>query len=439
VPLSSPKTLRRLLPLTLLFALPSLGQTPQPPQLSPDAAYNQVIQPLVITRRDMANWSDSELAAFAEAQSQSRIACASRSPQLLSGEDLIALARLCSLGQQWSSVTAAATQYLATPNQPHQADAYAFEIDAALRIHDKDAALAATHALFVANLPFDPTVDAALAEPIHYYQLAYPSDALALAAVREPLVLTALSSPATATTVPLTTLNADALTYAALQQFAGHPADAAKTVQDLDAALAAIPNLAPDQSIPIAESRRQYDLLGHHLPAISPSTSLYATNETPRINTDYGSATVLLLFPPWCAQCIRMGQSILPTLTRLAGQDIHIDALLAQDPPPIAAPIDPATHHMHHQHAAAEPELVEPKTAADLLRHTPTLIVPPATLTQFAATDFPLLIATDSTGIVRFLQPAPETALNPGDFLEQVAHHIATQWPPTSHKAPPTH
>ena len=55
-------------------------------------------------------------------------------------------------------------------------------------------------------------------------------------------------------------------------------------------------------------------------------------------------------------------------------------------------------------------------------RHTPD--------GQFAATDFPLLIATDSKGIVRFIQPAPEDALDSGGFLDQVTAHIAAQWPP---------
>jgi hypothetical protein len=59
---------------------------------------------------------------------------------------------------------------------------------------------------------------------------------------------------------------------------------------------------------------------------------------------------------------------------------------------------------------------------------------------QFAATDFPLLIATDSKGIIRFIQPASETALNPGDFVDQVTMHIARQWPgqtPSAATAPP--
>lgn len=35
----------------------------------------------------------------------------------------------------------------------------------------------------------------------------------------------------------------------------------------------------------------------------------------------------------------------------------------------------------------------------------------------------------DSKGIIRFIQPASETALNPGDSLDQIAAHIAAQWP----------
>ena len=40
-----------------------------------------------------------------------------------------------------------------------------------------------------------------------------------------------------------------------------------------------------------------------------------------------------------------------------------------------------------------------------------------------------------------FIQPASETALNPGDFLDQVITHIAKRWPrqtPTSPTVPST-
>jgi hypothetical protein len=125
------------------------------------------------------------------------------------------------------------------------------------------------------------------------------------------------------------------------------------------------------------------------------------------------------------------GPTILPTLFRVSENEVHLYALLAQPALPVAAPPKgpPKPTFAKLKPSSNEPAPPEPpKTAAEQLRGTPTLIVPPATLAQFAATDFPLLIATDSKGIIRFIQPASETALNPGDFLDQITMHIAKQW-----------
>ena len=380
---------------------------------------------------------------------QARLECAARSPQMLHGDDLVALARLCSLGQQWSSVTAAAKQYIESTDTPKPllAQAYGLEIDAALHIHDAAAALAASHAMLAA-VPYDTIADEALNEALRYLQLAYMPDALALYAEREPVLLAGLRAPKadpggpkpSVQPVSISAFYADGLAFAALEQFAGKPTEAAVTVADLDAALASAPApLQPDDALSIADARRQYALLGQPLPKIPLAASLYAEHETPLIDNNYGASTVLFLFPPWCAQCVRMGQSFMSVLLRLSDEHVHLYGLLAQRPPPTPAPPAVVVHSngtmseaKHTRANAAPPEPETPKTAADLLRHTPTLIVPPETLTQFAATNFPLLIATDSKGIIRFIQPAPETALNPGDFLDQVTSHIAAQWPRTS-------
>jgi hypothetical protein len=301
-------------------------------------------------------------------------------------------------------------------------------------------------------VPYTSITDETLYAALHYLQLAFTPDALTLYAARQPILLAGLhppqlSPPATgvAAAVPIHTLYADGLAFAALQQFSGDPAAAAKTVAEMNAALPS--TLQSDDSIPIAETRRQYALLGTHLPAIPFALSLFAVGETPRINTNYGVSTVLLLFPDWCAQCVRLAQQILPTLFRVSEDEVHIYALLAQAAPPVAAPPaaspKPATRPgptkdslplkglpAKFNPASSEPvPPEEPKTAAEQLRRTPTLIVPLATLAQFAATDFPLLIATDSKGIIRFIQPANDTAFNPGDFLDQVTMHISKQWP----------
>lgn len=415
----------RLLLLSLLITGIAGSQTP-PPQLSPQAAYDQATRPLEITRRSIANWSEAETAALGIAVQQAAEQCEARAPEQFSGDDLIAFARLCSLGQRWPSVLVAATRYIAsTSAKPQLAQAYAYQINASLNLSDPKAALASSLALLQA-VPYDALVDEATNGALHYLQLAFTPDALTLYTAREPLLLQALRTPRPSpNAIPIHTLYADGVAFAALQQFAGVPDDAAATVAALDAAIPA--TLQPDDAIPVADTRRQYALLGTHLPHIPLTVSLYAVGETPRINANYGSTTVLFLFPDWCAQCIRMAQQFMPTLRRISEDDVHLYGLLAQPAPPVPAPPTPSKRP---KSAAKEPSVPEaPKTPAELLRGTPTLIVPPQTLAQFAATDFPLLIATDPKGIIRFIQPASENALHPGDFLDQVTDHIAKQWP----------
>jgi hypothetical protein len=428
-----------LLPFLLTaFATAQPPPAPTAPQLSPQSAYDQVMRPLEITRRAITNWSDAETTALAIAVKQATEACSARTPGQFAGDDLIAYARLCALGQQWPTVLTAATSYItsADASKPQLAQAYAYQVGATLHTNDPKAILADSLAMLNA-LPYTSITDETLYGALHYLQLAFTPDALTLYAARQHLLLAALRNPrpstsptATETPVPIHTLYAGGLAFAALQQFAGDPQAAAKTVAELDAALPA--TLEPDDSIPIGETRRQYALLGTRLPAIPLSLSLFSVGETPRINTNYGASTVLFLFPDWCAQCVRLSQQILPTLFRVSENEVHLYALLAQPAPPVAAPPKgpPKPTFAKLKPSSTDPTQPEaPKTAAEQLRGTPTLIVPPATLAQFAATDFPLLIATDSKGIIRFIQPASETALNPGDFLDQITMQIAKQWP----------
>jgi hypothetical protein len=439
--ISSPQNILFLPLLLATLAAAQSNPTPTTPQLSPQAAYDQAMHPLEITRSAISNWSDAELKALAIAVRQATEACDMRNPEQFAGDDLIAYARLCALGQQWPTVIAAADRYItsADPAKPQLAHAYAFKINATLHTNDVQAILSDSEAMLKA-VPYTSLTDETLYGALHYLQLAFTPDALTLYAARQPILLAALRTPqpsspaatATESTVPIHTLYADGVAFAALQQFAGDSA-AAKTVAELDAALPS--TLPPDESIPIAETRRQYALLGTHLPAIPLTLSLFAVGETPRINTNYGGTTVLLLFPEWCAQCIRLTRQILPTLYRINGgvdDQVHLYALLAQPAPPVDAPpkTPPKPAPAKSRSMTNEPAPPEQlKTAAEQLRGTPALLVPPATLVQFAATDFPLLIATDPKGIIRFIQPAGENALNPGDFLDQIIAHITKQWP----------
>jgi hypothetical protein len=443
--------------LTLLLCSAAFAQTPPPlPQLSPQSAYEEATRPLEITRRSLENWSESETAALAVAIHQAKEQCAARTPSQYSGEDLIAYARLCALGQQWPTVQEAATLYLqaqrtAKPPKtlsdfPGLPQAYAYLIDSSLHLNDPTVARVTADEMLW-TVPYTDLTSEATNETIRYLQLIQTSDALSLLAHRQTILLSLLRTPVTTNLaasqqpLPLHAIYADAIALAALQQFANQPEAAAATITELDISLP--PNLLPDDAILIAESRRQYALLGSPLPDLAPSADLLRepVNDASRIEINSG-AKALLLFPDWCAQCIRMGSQFMPALFRIGQYDVHFYALLAQATPPATPAPAPqknrpvftkATRFLPSSAAlTASPD--QPKTPAELLRGTPTLIVPNNLLTRFAVIDFPFLIVTDHNGIIRFLQPAPENVLASGGLTDQVIARVMEQWPAPSAK-----
>lgn len=450
---------RFIIPLTLLFCSAAFAQTPpSSPQLSPQSAYEQATHPLEITRRAIENWSDSETSALAVAIKQAKEQCSARTPSQYIGDDLIAYARLCALGQQWPTVQEAATLYLqaqrtATPPStladfPGLPQAYAYLIDSSLHLNDPTVARVTAEEM-LRTVPYSELTSEATNEAIRYLQLIQTSDALSLLTQRQAILLSLLRASATANhgasrqPVPLHAIYGDAIALAALQQFANQPKAAATTVTELDAALP--PNLSPDDSILIAELRRQYALLGTALPDMAPSAYLLRepADDPRHIEVHFGAATAFLLFPDWCAQCIRMGAQFMPALYRIGQYDVHFYALLAQANPPAASPPTPAkpkpaattkATRFLPSPAALTTSPDRPKTPAELLRETPTLIVSNDILTRFAATDFPFLIVTDHEGIIRFLQPAPENVLAAGGLADQVITRVIEQWPVPSAK-----
>jgi hypothetical protein len=206
------------LPLLLTaFATAQSAPAPTIPQLSPQSAYDQAMHPLEMTRSAIGNWSDSELNALAAAIKQATEACGARTPGQFTGDDLIAYARLCALGQQWPTVFTAATRYITSTDvsKSQLAQAYAYQVGATLHANDPKAILADSLAMLNA-VPYNSITDGTLYGALHYLQLAFTPDALTLYAARQPILLAALRNPrpstsatATETAVPIHTLYAD--------------------------------------------------------------------------------------------------------------------------------------------------------------------------------------------------------------------------------------
>ena len=456
-PLSRSRAVPKLIVLAiLLLPAATFAQTPTPPpQLSPKAAYDDAVHPLELTRRSMSNWSATEISALAVSMANAKANCAARDPQTFTGPDLIDLARLCALGQNFTAVIEASTRYIAADApKPLLTQAYAGLIDAQLHIKDETAAFNAAQAMLAA-VPYDTLSAETLDEAIDFMQFLYTNDALTLARARQPHLLALLSETAPATPPTpsnpgaeppqsLHDLYTDGIALPALQQLdKAPPASITATLAALNAALPA--TLTPDDTIPIDLARRRYALLGQPLPNLAHPThpidphkpvtlsSLNIPRRLPDLPAP-NAITALLLFPDWCAQCIRMAIKLPPTVFTVAGHKAYLYGLLAQTvppnpPPPAPAALSPADAANYLADTPNALATIAPADAANYLRGSPTLIVDPSLLDQFAVNDLPFVIITDTEGIIRVLQPVSDDAINPGSTIDAAIAHIGALWP----------
>jgi hypothetical protein len=371
------------------------------------------------------------------------------------GSDLVSYARLCALGKDWPKEEAASRSYITAngATKPQLTEAYSFAIQAELSLdHEKDAVRDCIEML--RSVPYSQLADDASSATIRYLQFAYTADALRIHANRQPLLLGLLQAarshaakspgPAASGTaaIPIHTIYRHALDFPALEQFDGEPEVAAAILREIDRVTPS--SLAPDDAVLIAAARHQYSLLGTRFPELPGAVSLISAPATTNRQPQFGHPTVFFLFPPWCAQCIRQAQQIVPTLVRTAllrgpGNQVNIYALLADNPPgnipPAKSPPENRAHKTspppkHATNRDGDPgDPAPPKSAIELLWKTPTLVVAPSTIAQFNASDFPFMIATDAKGIIRLMVPgASDNALIQDGPVDQITQSIATKW-----------
>jgi hypothetical protein len=442
------------------------------PQLSPQAAYDEASRPVDIVHRAVGNWSEVEQASLAVAVEKAKAACGARSPYQYTGEDLLAYARLCSFAQMWEPVQQAATGYLiaqsaATPEEkrtgfPNLSLAFDYVVQASLQLKNPVNAFGTAQTM-LRTVAYDDLVSEAVNGVVRYVQLIQTNEALTLLEQRQPVLLAMLRArgataatsaagqgfavadglfPSSRPPLAVHELYADAIELPAMQQFAREPAKAAASYAALEAALPHA--LSADDAVLVAAVRRQYVLLGAPLPAIAASASLLdtASHKAPDLNGKKAGAAAFLLFPYWCAQCVAMNPHFNDVRVALEAEGVQFYALLAEAKPwPTATKVvikssarggASALRPGKSQGAAASHEDVQPGAApdaADQLMGTATLIVPAETVDTFAATDFPLLIATDGCGLVRYIGVAPENVLVDGGLVYQIAERVLQQWP----------
>jgi hypothetical protein len=446
-----------------LTSAPAQSPTDSTSQFNPQTAYEQATHPFDIVRRSPQNWSEIELSALKAMTDQAKEDCALHSAAEFSGKVLLDYARLCTLGRDWKPVQDAATVFITTAKAFGQtakdtpsrdlATAYDYKVQASIRLDDAEQAFR-TAASMLQTAPYDDLAAEATTSVVRYTQMLHTDWALTILSQRQATLLALIrahpmeapTSPNFRPNISIQNLYEQAIALPTMQQFNNQSREAATSYAELEASLPKM--LSADERSSIATVRRQYLLIGSHLPHIDTFSWLpdpQAIGIPPAINEDKGSAMVLLLVPSWCNQCVALHTDFAAASQRLRANGVRFFALLAQsEPPPKEFPKDVTKTKGNHapvntmDHARLNPNIpltelqlqVKP-TAAALMVGTPTFVVPTHTLDDFAATDFPLVVVADHDGIIRSIQFAADNPLAPGGFVDQVVDRVIALWPST--------
>ena len=368
----------------------------------PGAIYQEAMHPLDVVRQSLENWSDSELAALSIGIRIARDACDKMKTEDYSKDDLYDLAHLCAFGQDWNPANTAAQRYLTSRAPEHRAQAFAISVGAFVHIKAPNLAVATTREMMRTE-PYDAEVAYTVRYMKDTLEASGSPDALQLAAEEHAKIVDALSkgTPLKAVygdaAVNVGALYAMAMEAAFFERFAGDDAQAATYAGDVERAMPKDTVLTAEDRQEIDSTKLQYHLLGTELEPISAIRSYKSATAKAQIDTNYGAATALVIFPEWCVQCRKM----MPTMTQfgMANVDtlIHAYGLIFREPGETAAP-----------------------DTQKELQGTDVLEVSPETAHSFGTSDYPLGVVVDRTGMIRFIGVLPGDAFNGDGYMEKV-------------------
>ena len=369
----------------------------------PGAVYKEAMHPLEVVRQSLDNWSPSELAALSIGMRMAREACAKMKPEDYTRDDLYDLAHLCAFGQDWNPANTAAQQYLASKAPEHRAQAYAISVGAFVHLNAIDLALATTREM-MGREPYDAEVAYTVRYMKDYLETTGNSEALELAVEEHPKIIDALGkgTPLKATygdaVVNTGLLYEMAMEAAFFERYAGDAAQAKAYADDVERALPKDAALTGEDRQEIDSTNTEYHLIGTELARIPVIRSFKsATAKAAQIDTNFGAATALVVFPDWCVQCRKM----MPVMTQfgVANVDtfIHAYGLIFKEPG----------------------EQTAPDTQKELLG-TDVVEVSPETAHSFGSGDYPLGVVVDHSGVIRFIGVLPSDAFNGDGYMEKV-------------------
>ena len=383
------------------------------PVARPGEIYQQALKPLDLVRSSLDNWSDAELGALASGIRMAREACGKISIKMAGEQDLYDLIRLCALGQDWTKSNTAALTYIASGADAHRAQAYAMSLNALTHMTDTEDAVKTAQEMLRA-LPYDGEVAYALRYFVTYLTHSSDPAALALATQEHAAIIEALQ-----TGLPLKAVHGDAvmsvgelfdsgLRLAFLQRYAGDDRGAERTYADLDRALTKAGAVSATDYQLISAAETQYKLLGVRLPEIEAQRVLTAPMTKTKVGYDPGYVTVFAIFPDWCPQCAKAMLGLSEFAAEHVAAKVHAVGLMVQDPKP---------------ETGAKLE-AGPQPDYKALKGTETVAVTKEAAAVFGAVEYPLIVVTNTDGIVYFVGLIPDNAFVPNGYMEQVIGRI---------------
>jgi thiol-disulfide isomerase/thioredoxin len=362
------------------------------------------MHPLDVVRSSMDNWSDAELTAVSAGMHKAHEACEQIKPAELSGDDLYDLARLCSFGQDWNAANTAALAYIASGAEPHRAQAYSLSVYSLVHINAIDLALQTAREM-LRKLPYDAEVAYAMRDLKLFLEQNTNQAALSVAIDEHTALLQALHAG-----VPLKATHGDGvlsvgalfesgMELAFFERYIGDNRAASTAQSDLQRALPQFASLPAEDRRRIDAVNTQFGLLGASLPDFPAKRAFFSRTTRAQVSRSFGAATVLVLFPDWCVQCRKMMKTMTTFAAVNGDTPIHAYGLMFPDS------ADPAN----------QPRDDEFKD----LQGTATLLVAPEAAQTVGATDYPLGILVDHSGIVRLVGTLPLDAFNGDGYVEK--------------------
>lgn len=398
-----------LLLLTPVFAQKEVAPSSAPKPMPPTEALQYSMAPYNDARQQPNDLTDADRWALGISIARAAKACKEYIPLGLPKEDveLLAMGRLCVLGQQYEQAREAITQYLTDPAALERETAFLLLTRAFLGLGWITSAESPIESL-LSQFPYDAN--------IHYGVDLVVNEALARDAASDevirrlneqqlPLILKALHGSGSLTTADksatasASTLFRDALRCAAQLRADGKMKDAEDLVAELNT-IADDPKFAQSAELPaIQASLKRYALIGQ----LSPMKTLHAKRMTasgasvPETILLSGKTSVLLPVALWAPASSDVVQKV-ATGFKTAGPGVAVYAVtsFAANTGGDDKPTEEITQALN-------------ALRQSLPTNVPLLIVPDDVLQAFAIDSYPSGILLDKTEMIRFLEPL-ETA-----------------------------